>query len=58
MSRKTLIVLYAIVDLIFVAIVLIGVTRGVRIQRLFPAMIIVLLSNALWLIVSIGKKPR
>jgi hypothetical protein len=58
MNRKALIVLYAIVDLIFLAIVLVGISRGVRIQRLFPAMLIVVLSNALWLIVSAGKQQR
>ena len=57
MSRKALIVLYAIVDLIFLVIVIIGLSKGVKIQRLVPAIVIVVLSNSLWLMFMV-RKPR
>jgi hypothetical protein len=56
MNRKALIVAYSIVDLIFLAIVIIGIAKGVRIQRLLPAIIIVLLSNSLWLMFMLRKQ--
>jgi hypothetical protein len=56
MSRKLLFAIYAIVDLIFIAIVLIGLSKGVRISRLLPAIIIVTLSNSLWLMFMLRRQ--
>ena len=56
MRSKTLIVAYAIVDLIFIGIMIAGIRKGVRIQRLLPAIIIVALSNALWLMFALRKQ--
>jgi hypothetical protein len=56
MNQTVLIALYAIVDLIFIVIVIIGLTRGVRIDRLLPAILIVLLSNSLWFFFNVRKK--
>jgi hypothetical protein len=36
--------------------VIIGLTRGVRIERLLPAVLIVLLSNSLWFFFAVVKK--
>ena len=56
MDRKVLIVVYAIVDLIFIAIIFTGLTKGVHIQRLLPAIVIVALSNSLWLMFALRKR--
>lgn len=56
MNRTALIVVYAIVDLIFVGIIIAGLRKGVHIQRLLPAIIIVLLSNSLWLMFAMRKQ--
>ena len=56
MRSKTLIVAYVIVDLIFIGIIMTGVSKGVRIQRLLPAIIVVTLSNALWLMVALRRQ--
>jgi hypothetical protein len=56
MNRKTLIVVYAIVDLIFIGIIIAGLQKGVHIQRLLPAIVIVLLSNSLWLMFALRKR--
>ena len=56
MRSKALIVAYAIVDLVFIAIIIAGVSKGVRIQRLLPAIIIVTLSNSLWLMFALRRQ--
>jgi hypothetical protein len=56
MSRKALIVLYSILDVIFVAIIVIGLMRGKSITSLLPAIIIVALSNMLWLMFALRKQ--
>ena len=56
MSRNALIVVYAIVDLIFIGIIIAGLRKGVHIQRLVPAIIVVALSNALWLMFALRKR--
>jgi hypothetical protein len=56
MRSKALIVAYAIVDLVFIAIIIAGVRKGVRIQRLLPAIIVVTLSNSLWLMFALRRQ--
>lgn len=56
MNRKALIVVYAIVDLVFVAVIMVGLAKGVHIQRLLPAIVVVTLSNALWVMFSLRKQ--
>jgi hypothetical protein len=56
MNRKTFIVVYAIVDLVFIAVIMVGLAKGVHIQRLLPAILVVTLSNALWVMFSLRKQ--
>jgi hypothetical protein len=56
MTRKALIAVYAIVDLVFVAVIMVGLAKGVHIQRLLPAIVVVTLSNALWVMFSLRKQ--
>jgi len=56
MNRTALIVVYAIVDLIFIGIIIAGLQKGVQFQRLIPAIVIVALSNSLWLMFALRKR--
>jgi choline-glycine betaine transporter len=56
MNRTALIVAYAIADLIFVGLIIAGLRKGTHIRQLLPAIVIVLLSNSLWLMFAIRKK--